>query len=206
MKHLLAAALALSVTTPALARDILLDFETVTGFASIDRHYDGGTDSAGAAGPALGVSFGPDALGLVNDAAGPYFSNAPSPVGVLAPVGMDATMNVTRGFFGAISLFYSSAAAVDDAVKVWSGFNGTGTLLAAFDLAANAQAGGCSDTAFCNFSSLTAAFDGRAYSVTFGDAAGAAFDNVAITALPEPGTALLLSLGAAGLVASRRRR
>lgn len=206
MKRILAAALALSVTAPVFARDILLDFETVTGFASIDRHYDGGTDSAGAAGPALGVSFGGDALGLVNDAAGPYFSNAPSPIGVLAPVGPDATMNVARGFFGRISLFYSASQALDDAVRVWSGFNGTGTVLASFDLAANAQAGGCTDSPFCNFSQLTAAFDGRAYSVTFGDAVGAAIDNVAITALPEPGTALLLSLGAAGLVASRRRR
>ena len=206
MKKLLgAAAAALFAATPAFAASTLIDFETATSFASINEYYNGGADSAGAIGPSLGVSFGGDALALQNDPLGPYFSNAPSPLGVMAPVGADATMNVEAGFLG-VSFFYASSDAVSGGVQAWSGLNGTGTLLGSFDLAANAQAG-CSDSAFCHFDQLGAAFNGTAHSLTFGNAANfAAFDNVAVTAVPEPSTMLLMALGLTGLMLVQRRR
>ena len=205
MKWLPTAALAMFAAAPAFAADTLLDFETVTSFASISEYYNGGTDSAGSAGPALGVSFSADALGLANDAAGPYFSNAPSPVGVMAPVGPDATMSVAAGFLG-VSFYYASSAAVADAVQVWSGIDGSGTLLASFNLGANAQDGGCSDSAYCHFDLLSNTFAGTAHSMTFGNAAGAAFDNVSIMAVPEPASALLMALGMGCLALVVRRR
>jgi hypothetical protein len=186
----------------------MIDFEGPTSFASIDGFYNGGTDSAGAAGPDLGVSFGLDALGLKNDELGPYFSNAPSPIGVLAPVGPSAAMNFSGGFRGLASFVYSSTAAAT--VSVWSGMNGNGTELGSFVLANNAQSNNCSDSPFCNWS--LASFDigdiGMARSITFGDAAGlAAFDNVMINTVAEAGTSLTFAIGIAMLgFAARRRR
>jgi hypothetical protein len=214
MKWLPVAALAVFAAAPAFAGPVTLDFEGVTPFASIADYYNGGTDSAGVAGPAIaagqyGVSFGGDALALQNDALGPYFSNAPSPLGVMFPAGAQATLNSVggSGFAGTLSFYYSSAAAIANAVQLWTGLDGTGALLASFDLAGNAQQGGCSDSPYCNFSLLTGSFAGIAHSVTFGGATGfAAFDNVSVNVVPEPATALLLALGLGGLAASRRRR
>jgi hypothetical protein len=61
----------LLATSSVFAGPLLINFETVTSFASIDNFYNAGTDSAGATGPTLGVSFTAGALGLQNDAAGP---------------------------------------------------------------------------------------------------------------------------------------
>jgi hypothetical protein len=204
MKLISAAALALFAVTPAFAGNVLVDFETPTSFASISEFYNGGADSAGAVGPALGVSFSADALALANDF-DTYFTHAPSPVGVMAPVGPDATMNVALGFVDAVSFSYSSSQFVSQ-VNVWSGVDGTGEVLASFNLVKNAQRG-CSDSDFCRFDQLTSTFAGVAHSMTFGNAAGvAAIDNISITAVPEPTTALLMSLGVAGLFLARRRR
>ena len=208
MKYLIAmSALAapMFAVSPALAQSVLLTFETPTSFASINTHYAGGTDSAGMSGANLGVSFGGDVVAVQNDALGPYFSNAPSLLGVMAPVGPDAFMNVPVGFTD-LSFFYSSNAAVVGAVKVWSGLGGTGTLLASLSLANNAQFR-CSSAPFCRFDNLSTTFSGVARSVGFGDAANVAgFDNVSITAVPEPTTLVLMALGLAGVVGFARRR
>lgn len=213
------AAIGLIAAAPAFAdTTVVVDFETVTGYnAFLEEFYSGGTDSAGISGPNLGVAFGPDAMGIVNDALGPYFSNAPSPVGVLFPVGESATMTVAQGFVGEIGFAYSSPALVLAAVNVYSGLNGTGTLLASFNLLPTAQLG-CNDAPWCRFEVQTSSFFGTAHSVTFGglgvinghdygSAVGtAAFDNITITAVPEPASALMLALGAAGVYVARRRR
>lgn len=208
MKHafaLTALLMSLGAATPALAQLVLVTFETPTSFASINTHYAGGTDSAGVSGANLGVSFGGDAVAVQNDALGPYFSNAPSLLGVMAPVGPDAFMNVPVGFTD-LSFFYSSNAAVVGGVKVWSGLGGTGTLLASLSLANNAQFR-CSSAPFCRFDNLSTTFSGVARSVGFGDAANVAgFDNVSITAVPEPTTLVLMALGLAGVVGFARRR
>lgn len=208
MKLFPAATLALCIATPALAGATTIDFETVTSFASIGAYYNGGADSTGRVGPALGVSFSGGALGLMNDPApfAPYFSHAPSPLGVMAPVEADSTLNVASGFADAFSFYYSASSAVSNGVQVWSGLNGTGTVLAAFSLIANAQNGGCSDSAYCRFDQLYGTFAGTARSVTFGNATNvAAFDNLSITPVPEPTTVLLMAMGLAGLALVRRR-
>lgn len=198
MQFLPAAGLALSLfaAAPAMAAPLVIDFETAPSYSSIGDHY---ADK--------GVSFGGDALGLQNDELGPYFSNAPSANGVMFAFGTDATMNVTGGFMDTVSFWYSSTAAALGGVSIWSGLNGTGTLLASFDLLGNAQ-NGCSDTAWCHFDQLSADFAGVAYSMTFNGDPTIAFDNIALgsNAVPEPASMLLVSLGLAGLAASKRRR
>jgi hypothetical protein len=199
--------LLLSGTT--FAAPLVVDFETPTSFASIAEHYNGGVDSADVAGMNLGVSFGLDALALRNDELGPYFGNAPSPVGVLAAVFDDAAMNVAVGFSGLVSFSYASNDAGE--IGVWSGLNGTGTRLGGLSLMANAA--GCDAAApLCTFASTS--FDlgaNVARSITFGDAAGitAVFDDVTITAVPEPETYALMGLGlvaVAGIAGRARRR
>ena len=191
------AALALSFAAPVFAQTATIDFETAPSFASIGSLYAG-----------LGVVFGDDAQGLVNDELGPYFSNAPTPLGVMFAAGTDAAMNAVTGqfFFDTVSFAYSSTSALTGAVQVWSGLNGTGSMLASVDLGNNATSNGCSSSPYCNFSTASISFSGYAQSVTFGGAANAAvFDNVSITAVPEPATTLIMALGLGGLVARRRR-
>jgi hypothetical protein len=192
-----AAALSLCAATPTFAT--LLTFEDVPSFQSIGNFYNGG------AGGSLGASFTADALGLVNDVLGPYFSNAPSPLGVMAPVGADATLNVAAGF-AQFGFWYTSSSDVIGAVNVYSGLNGTGTLLASFDLSNNAQSNGCSDTLFCNFTEVSRGFGSNlGYSVTFGGAANvAAFDNISF--VPEPSSLALMGGALLALLAAGQRR
>ena len=190
---------------PAAAQSVLVTFETPSSFQSILTHYAGGTDQAGVAGANLGVSFGGDMLAVRNDDLGPYFSNAPSAIGVMAPVGPDAFMNVAVGFTS-LNFFYSSSAAVVGGVKVWSGLDGTGTLLTSLSLLNNAQTG-CNSAPYCRFDSLSATFSGVGRSVGFDGAAGVAgFDNVNITVVPEPTTLVLMALGLAVVAGVARRR
>jgi hypothetical protein len=204
-----AALLALGLlATPLVqaATPVVIDFETPTSFASVADHYNGGTDSAGLAGADLGAAFGGDLLALRNDVAGTYFDNAPSPLGVLMVVGTEATLNVERGFTGALALSYASADFVLQGVNVYSGLNATGRLLASFNLAANAQADGCSSAPLCRFDQISSTFAGTAHSISFANAANSAvFDDIRISAVPEPTTALMLALGLSTLMLARRR-
>lgn len=194
----IAAAAALLAAAPAFAATTVIDFEKVTSFASVGS-------------PVAGITFGADALGLVNDEFSTFFTNAPSPVGVMTVVGSDATMNVAAGFTSAFSFSYASAALMTSAVNVYSGLNGTGNLLASFNLVGNATADGCTSSDYCHFDLLSSTFAGTAHSVTFGNAVGAAFDNISVnvSAVPEASTTVLMALGILGMgafVQARRRQ
>ena len=188
---------------PAFAAPVTLDFEGTSSFQSIADFYSGGTDANGASGTNYGASFGLDALGLQNDALGPYFSNAPSGAAIMTAVGADAALNVAQGFASSVSFAYSSLAAAS--VSLYSGLNGTGDLLGTISLAANAQ-NGCSDSPLCYWSSTTFLFSGIAKSIQFGGAANVAgFDNVTFAPVPVPAAGWLMMSGI-GLVAAWRRR
>jgi hypothetical protein len=194
MKFSLLAAAALLASTQAFAVPAFIDFDDAQSTLPIS--------------PTQGVTFGEALLGLNNtDGFGPYFSNG-SDGAMFVTSGSVAqqSVNVAAGFTG-LSFSYSSTEAFD--VLVFDDLDGAGNLLATLSLVANATAGGCTDTPYCNFDVVGTSFAGVARSISFANAFDvqnnvglALIDNLAI---PEPTTGLLAALALGGLLATRLR-
>ena len=204
MKLMSAAALALLAAAPTLASaSFLVDFEKSWDYSNgeVDGYYSGGSAADNSTGPNLGVSF-VGVSGLSNDPSFTYYSGAPSPQGVgyahTASVGDMAYMNVGLGVYRALSFYYSSPSDALGAIKAYTGLNGTGTLLGSFDLVANSAA-------YDIWTPVTFTFNGAARSFDLsGSANVVALDN--ISAVPEPGSALLVLLAGGALLLARTRR
>jgi len=179
----------------------------------IGNFYNGG------AGPNFGIEFFGNALAL-NSRAGNCggsgnFAQQPSGCGALFFLtGGSTGMNRTAGFTTGFSLFYS-AINNPGSLQVWSGLNGTGSVLGTLLLPVTPQGGGaaCGGQAFCPFVAAGVGFAGTALSVTFaGVADQIAFDNVTFGAVvpggvvPEPSTYALMATGLIGLAGVARRR
>ena len=211
-------ALAVLVATAGLAISAhaqVLTFEGILtggGEASIGNFYNGG------AGPNYGIEFFGNALAInsrVGNCGGSgNVDKQPSGCGVLFFLTSDATgMNRAAGFSTGFSLFYS---AINNAgsLQVWSGLNGTGSMLASLALPTTPAAGDPACGAeFCPFVPVGVAFEGMAQSIVFAGVANQiAFDDVTFgnvvpgEVVPEPSTYALMLTGLAGLAAARRRR
>ena len=202
------AVLATLVAAPAFAQTaITIDFEGAAGYVNpVLDFYNGGTDALGQSGTHFGVAFTEAAVALSNDDLGPYYANAPTPLAVMFAMDSSAVMNVAQGFVERLTFSYASSQGVLDAVNVFSGLNGTGTLLASASLFGNAAIG-CMDTAYCRFDLTSVKFAGVARSVSFGgDAPNVLFDNISITAVPEPTTWLLMAAGLVAVAVAQRQR
>jgi hypothetical protein len=189
---------------------LVLTFEGAGNFVTVGNFYNGG------AGGSLGVVFGAGSLSLVSLAGGGNgnFTNAPSGNTVLFFLaGPGDVMDVAGGFTTGFSFFYS-AALEPGSVTVWSGLDGTGTLLATLSLPVN---GACTTgPTFCNWTPTGVTFSGTAESVDFsGSALTVGFDNMTLgsatpgggtTPTPEPVTMLLLGAGSLGLLGARRKK
>lgn len=198
----------------------VLNFEGATDGASLRDFYNGGRDSAGALPPDnidRGVDFADP--GFVARVApgrfGPpsFFGNAPSGRTVmqfdLFEQGDSATINLAEGLRGTFAFAYSSLQA--GRIDVYSGLNGSGTLLASIRLGVtNGGPGGdlrcrAAGAVFCDWEQLSLSFAGTARSIEFGNVAdGTLFDDLrfsgppagfAAATVPEPASALIVGLG-----------
>jgi hypothetical protein len=120
-------------------------------------------------------------------------------------------MDVPAGFNTGFS-FYYSAPFYTGSVSVYSGLDGTGTLLASLSLPTTPDGGSLYGTNYSIWEPIGVSFSGTAESVDFsGTANYIAFDDITLgsqtpsTGVPEPCTMLLLGSGLAGLAACRKR-
>ncbi len=182
----------------------VLSFEGLQNFEQVANFYDGGTGSLGTGpGPSDGVTFTSHALayipGLQTGAVTP-FPLDPSPPTVLLlfdpgnpfsagfPTAM--AMNSSGGFTTSLGFYYIAIGRAASA-EIWSGPNGTGTMLASLSLA-------ITPAAFATSPEIVP-FSGTAHSVVFtGGNDQLAVDNIFFTAVPEPSAWLLLAVGLCG--------
>lgn len=204
----LAVAAALSVTLPAFAGVVMLDFEGVGNANPVGDFYNGG------GGTNYGVSFSPATLALVDQDAGGggNFANEPSPSTIMFFLDANnAILTYAKGFDTGFSFYYTSSTAAS--VTVWSGLGGTGDLLGTLDLRAqyNDHCVGDPNGAFCNWTAVGVKFAGTAKSINFGGTANqTGFDNITfgsdVPVVPEPSTYALMAIGLAGIGLAARRR
>lgn len=220
MKKMLASCLAASCFAVS-AQAQVLTFEGIASGTSqtpIGNFYNGG------AGTNFGIEFFGNALAInsqANNCGGAgNFARNPSGCGVLFFLtGGSTGMNRASGFSTGFSLFYS-AANQSGSLQVFSGLNGTGTLLASLALPTTgdgAALDGCFNLNFCPWRAVGIGFEGVAQSIVFAGVQNQiGFDDVTFGSVtpgtpndvvPEPSTYLLMATGLAGmgLVARRRR-
>jgi hypothetical protein len=206
----------------AFADSVTLTFTGLRDEEPIENFYNGGAGGFGSTGgPNYGVSFSSDSLAVIsqlNGGAG-NFSNVPPPASTTIAFflnGAGDTMNVASGFTTGFS-FYYAAANTPGSVSVYSGLNGTGTLLDTINLPVNGS--GC-DNSGLDYDCWTeegVAFNGTAQSVIFGGAANfIGFADVTLgassvpttptPAVPEPSTFVLLGSGLVAAGNQIRRR
>jgi hypothetical protein len=227
-----AAAVAMAATsalTGGSAMAQVLNFAGLNGASQeqVNTYYDGGSGSLGSTGGTnYGISFS-GAITLcdanLSGCSGSNVSQIPGGTGANSIIflsGPGDVMNVAKGFNTGFSFDYT-APFYTGAVNVYSGLNGTGTLLATLNLATtNNGAGtpGCGGFNYCPFVAEGVSFAGTAESAVFtGTANYIAFADVTLgsstvgggTSAPEidpnsAATGLLLLLG--GLVVLRGRK
>jgi hypothetical protein len=197
----------------------LLDFQYLGNLQQVGNFYNGGGLSST---PNYGITFSSNFYGLsstANGGAGNFASPPTSTPAIFmansltAPSGLQVTgvMNVAPGFSNGFSFYYTAGFALtqNETITVWSGQNGTGTVLATITLSNND--GGCGAVAYCNWTTAGLSFTGTAHSVTFtgpSNQFGLADLTVggSTTAIPEPSSFYLLGTGLLGISFNKIRR
>jgi hypothetical protein len=154
----------------------------------VQNFYNGGTSSDGTSGTNFGISFSSNAQAICLNTPGVTCSNTSrgglgdpaSQLGALFFLsGAQTFMNVAAGFDTGFSFNYTAIIDVGS-VSVFSGPDGTGTLLATLSLPTTASTCGSQFNAgFCPFFPVGVSFSGTAQSVSFAGVANqVVFDDV----------------------------
>ena len=174
---------------------LVLDFEGLGNLERILDFYDGGFGGFGSGpGPDYGISFGPDALALIDADAGGSgnFANEPSANTIaFFLTGPGVVMNVKNGFTDGFSFYYTSARV--GTVTVYDGPNGTGNVLATVPVEKQYNTCGAPDPtgAFSCWTPVGVTFSGTAFSVNFGGSWNqTGFDDITLGS-PTPGAEVL---------------
>lgn len=225
------AAAILTSGVPAAARAQVLNFEgigstTTQDLPFINTFYNGGTSSNGSSGTNFGVTFSPNAIELClntlivhcsNTSRGGLGDPASQHGSLFFLTGSSTFMTRAAGFTTGFSFFYSDVNFTGGSFTVYSGIDGTGSVLASLVLPLT-PSGPCRgySAGFCPYVPIGLAFSGTAESVVFGGIANQiVFDDVTFgsvtpggggSVVPEPGTMSLLAMGLVGIGGMTRRR
>lgn len=224
------AAVGVMATAISASADVIdLTFEGIAPYPNdnnvqILNFYNGGTSSIGTSGTNFGISFPDNALLICLNTIGTSCSNtsrggqgdpASQEGGLFFLSGTDTFLNDPAGFTTGFSFNYT-AINEGGSINVWSGLNGTGTLLATLTLPttpSNCPPG--FDAGFCPFFPIGVTFPGTAESIDFGGTANQiVFDDITFgsstpgppSSTPEPGYLILVSAGFAAIALVRSRR
>jgi hypothetical protein len=201
----------------------LLSFQGLGDNLPVGNFYNGG---GLATTPNYGVTFSSNFFGLksyLNGGSGNFLTTVGGNGGAQFTIGtaifmggtlgspVTGTMNVAPGFSNGLNFYYTAGftGGQTETVTIWSGTNGTGTVLATMILGNNN--GSCSGGQYCNWSVAGASFTGTALSVTFsGPANEIGLADITIgastTAVAEPSPVYLLATGIAALGIGRMRK
>ncbi len=196
----------------AQASTIVLDFGGLQDQEPILNYYNGGMGGFGSGpGPNDGIVFGADSLAIIsvlNGGSGNYQYNPGVNIAFFLS-GAGDVMDVAGGFDTGFSFYYS--AYYDGSVDVYSGLDGTGTLLAS--LALPATPGYCNNSVYfysC-WVPIGVSFGGTAESAVFsGSANYIGFADITLGSpnpgTPEPSTLIMFGSGVLGLAGVIRRK
>ena len=198
------AAISLLMAIPAFANSaVTLTFSGLSNTEQALNYFSGGYGSLGSGpGPNYQINFSSNAI-----VAGGRKGNMLTGTGAVV-------MDVHTEFANSVKLSYVALA--PEVVNVWSGYDGSGSLLATMTLLPNAS---CHSVTQCGWAQAGESFTGIAASVTFSGAGGqfgigsielgAPYRGKSGTiATPEPSSIVLLPTGFAGLmwIYMRRKR
>jgi len=188
-----------ATTLTANADSVVLTFEGIKEGSVVGNHY-----------IQYGITFSNNATTSISELNGGSGNFVPTPPGFTSlglTSGTAITMDVARGFTSSLSFDY--LAGLQGSVTLYSGLNGTGSIVGTMVLPVTPTCS--SGPTYCQWLPVTIDFSGTAMSAVFGGQhLYFVVDNIAlqtskVAVVPEPSSLLLISTGIAGIVFRKRQ-
>ena len=207
----------------AHADSIPLDLSGLQDREEIQTYFDGGTGGNGSTGGAnLGVTFTAGSTAQTNGV-NDGFANVPAAANGAAAyfnqfaAGADVYLDDPTGFTGGFSFWYSNGSGGTVEVDLYSGVDGTGSLVGSILLSSNNNVGDCDPSiSYCEWSVGGTSFAGTVESVDFTGANDTTFNNLetlfsditigSAQPAPEPASLAMFAAGVALVGRVRRRK